>query len=293
MSYKNKIFTAIYRKKWYKRLADMHAYENTERIKKDNRKNKSSAPIVDSLATALRLLDYFTTREPELSLLQLSEKSGLYKSRIHRLCGTLVVSGFLIRTPWSSYRLGPKLMALGKVYENTNTIVSISRPVMRELANTTGESVALFSLDGETSFCLAREFGSSRLVFSIKEGDNMQLHASAAGRILLAYGTEVLRAKILKTNHLERFTPLTMVDPKKIKAGLPEIRKRGYAVNRGERELEVAAVAAPIFDHEQNVTESLVVVGPVQRFSDERVPGIVKNLLSATRKISKLLGASV
>ena len=262
-------------------------------IKKDNRKNKSSAPIVDSLATALRLLDYFTTREPELSLLQLSEKSGLYKSRIHRLCGTLVVSGFLIRTPWSSYRLGPKLMALGKVYENTNTIVSISRPVMRELANTTGESVALFSLDGETSFCLAREFGSSRLVFSIKEGDNMQLHASAAGRILLAYGTEVLREKILKTNHLERFTPLTMVDPKKIKAGLPEIRKRGYAVNRGERELEVAAVAAPIFDHEQNVTESLVVVGPVQRFSDERVPGIVKNLLSATRKISKLLGASV
>jgi DNA-binding IclR family transcriptional regulator len=260
---------------------------------KDNLKSQSSAPIVDSLATALRLLDYFTIQEPELSLRQLSEKSGLYKSRIHRLCGTLVVMGFLVRTPWPSYRLGPKLMTLGKIYENTNTILSISRPVMKELANATGESVALFSLEGETSFCLAREFGSSRLVFSINEGDYMQLHASAAGRILLAHGSDELREKILKVKSLERFTPLTTVDPKKIKAELPAIIKRGYAVNMGERELEVAAVAAPIFNHEQKVNSALAVVGPSQRFSNEHLPGIVKNLLNATRRISESLGASV
>ena len=258
-----------------------------------NRQNGSSAPVVDSLATALRLLDYFTIPEPELSLGQLSEKSGLYKSRVHRLCGTLVLMGFLVRTPWSSYRLGPKLMALGKIYENTNTIVSIARPVMRELANATGESVALFSLDGDTSFCLAREFGSSRLVFSINEGDHMQLHASAAGRVLLAHGSIQLREKVLNTDHLERFTASTVVDPEIIKAELVTIRNRGYAINRGERELEVAAVAAPVFNHEQAVEAALVVVGPVQRFSDDRVPDIVKCLFEATRRISRSLGATV
>ena len=159
--------------------------KTTQETDKGNAKSQSSAPVVDSLATALRLLDYFTSREPELSLSQLSEKSGLYKSRVHRLCGTLVVSGFLVRMPWSSYRLGPKLMKLGKIYEQTNTILTISRPIMKQLANLTGESVALFTLDGETSICLAREFGSSRLVFSINEGDPMQLHASAAGRVML------------------------------------------------------------------------------------------------------------
>ena len=257
------------------------------------KKNKSSAPIVDSLATALRLLDYFTIAEPELSLRQLSEKSGLYKSRIHRLCGTLVVSGFLVRMPWSSYRLGPKLMALGKIYEKTNTTVSVSRPVMRELATVTGESVALFSLDGDNSFCLCREFGSSRLVFSINEGDHMQLHASAAGRVMLAHGTPALRDKVLGTDPLERFTPMTMVDPKKIKKELAIIKKRGYGINRGERELEVAAVAAPIFNHDGTVTTALAVVGPVQRFSDEHIPAIVENLREATRRISLSLGASV
>lgn len=264
-----------------------------KKTKKVHLQKESSAPIVDSLATALRLLDYFTMKEPELSLRQLSEKSGLYKSRIHRLCGTLIATGFLIRMPWSSYRLGPKLMTLGKIYENTNTIVSISRPIMRELADNTGESVALFSLEGETSFCLARELGSSRLVFSINEGDTMQLHASAVGRILLAYGSEELCEKILNANPLERFTPLSIVDPKKIKAELSAIRKHGYAINRGEQELEVAAIAAPIFNHEQTVNAALAVVGPVQRFSDDHVPGIAKNLLSATGRISQLLGATL
>lgn len=264
--------------------------------KKNNAKkddHPTAAPLVDSLATALRLLDYFSIKEPELSLRQLSERSGLYKSRVHRLCGTLVHCGFLLRMPWSSYRLGPKLMALGKIYENTNSIVTISRPFMRELASVLGESVALFSLDGESSFCLAREYGSSRLVFSIQEGDHMQLHASASGRILLAYGPEALRKKVLNVDDLERFTPSTEIDAKKIKNELAEIPKRGYSVNRGEREMEVAAVAAPIFDHENNVNTALAVVGPVQRFSDDRIPNIAQNLMEATRKISELLGAPV
>jgi len=259
--------------------------------KKDKKKPKTSVPIVDSLATALRILDYFTIREPELSLRELSEKSGLYKSRIHRLCGTLVALGFLTRMPSSSYRLGPKLMTLGKIYENTNTLVTISRSIMKRLAEVTGESVALFSLDGETSFCLVRELGSSRLVFSIQEGDHMDLHASAAGRILLAYGPKELYEQILGQPKLERFTSETITDPKKIKEELSNIRGCGYAINRGERELEIAAIAAPIFNYESNVESALAIVGPVQRFSVDNEGEILKNLLDATRKISELLGA--
>ena len=259
--------------------------------KKEKKKIKTSVPIVDSLATALRILDYFTIREPELSLRELSEKSGLYKSRIHRLCGTLVALGFLTRMPSSSYRLGPKLMTLGKIYENTNTLVTISRSIMKQLADVTGESVALFHLDGETSFCLAREYGSSSLVFSIQEGDNMDLHASAVGRILLSFGPEELPEKILSRPKLEKFTSETITNPKELAEELSIVKKRGYAINRGERELEVAAIAAPIFNYERKVESALAIVGPVQRFSVDREADIIENILEATRKISELLGA--
>ncbi|MDJ0784024.1 MAG: IclR family transcriptional regulator [Desulfosarcinaceae bacterium] len=260
---------------------------------KTDPKKKNTVPIVDSLATALSLLDHFTLRDPELSLTQLSEKTGLYKSRIHRLCGTLVYSGFLIRMPWASYRLGPKLMTLGKIYENTNTLATTARPIMRELANNTGESVALFSLSDDTALCLAREFGSSQLVFSIQEGDRMHLHASAVGRVLLAYGTEELRERVLSVGQLESFTPMTMVDPDKIRAALTNIKARGYAINRGETELEVAAVAAPLFNHDGRVEAAMAVVGPVQRFSEDRFDDILDSLLAATGRISKLLGAAL
>ncbi len=261
--------------------------------KQEKQKKKSSVPIVDSLATALRILDFFTIRQPELSLREMEEKSGLYKSRIHRLCGTLVSSGFLVRMPTSSYRLGPKLMTLGKIYENTNTVVSISRSIMKELANVTGESVALFSLNEEAAFCLAREYGSSRLVFAIREGDSMHLHASAAGRVLMAYGPEELANKILGAEVLEKFTPYTIVDRQKLLEELSTIKIKGYAINKGERELEVAAIAAPIFNYDNKVETALAVVGPIQRFLGEREQELLSDLLAGTRKISELLGASL
>ena len=113
-------------------------------------------PRVDTVARALGILECFTAAEPEQTLKQLCEKTGLYKSRIHRLCQTLLDCGYLVRISYSSYRLGPKLLVLGKVYERTNTLVSISRPVMQELASASGESVALFALEGEKCICLTR-----------------------------------------------------------------------------------------------------------------------------------------
>ena len=74
---------------------------------------KESEHQVEAVAKALNILECFTASQPELSLKQLSEKTGLYKSRILRLCGTLIAYGFLIRQEKSLYKLGPKLMMLG------------------------------------------------------------------------------------------------------------------------------------------------------------------------------------
>ena len=76
---------------------------------------KESAKQIESVDKALGLLNCFSDSIQELSLKQLSEKTGLYKSRILRLCGTLMAHGFLIRLEGSVYRLGPKLMTLGKI----------------------------------------------------------------------------------------------------------------------------------------------------------------------------------
>ena len=165
---------------------------------------------------------------------------------------------------------------------------------MKELAQVSGESVALFHIDGDACFCLAREYGSSRLVFDIQEGgEHMELKASAAGRIFLAYGPTELAEQVLARPELTRFTSKTITDHDILAQRLIDIKKRGYEINRGEREPEVAAIAAPIWDHERTLKATLGIAGPIQRFSKDHEAALITHLLDASRKISGMLGASV
>lgn len=255
-------------------------------------KKAAAVPLVDAVLKALEILDCFNTHETELSLNQLCEKTGLYKSRVHRLCGTLITSGYLVRTSRTNYRLGPKLMVLGKVYEKSNSLRSIAAPFMKKLTQDTGESTALFVVDGMKSICMAREMGSSRLVYSINEGDYMELTPTAAGRVLLAYADAGFVQRVMSKNKHTRFTENTKVDNEEILAELERIRREGYGINNQEREEGIAAIAAPVFDFENNVPAALAVVGPAHRFKEKHIQELLDKLLVAAREMSRLMGES-
>lgn len=253
---------------------------------------KLAVPLVDAVTKALEILDCFTPYETELSLNDFCEKTGLYKSRVHRLCGTLIASGYLVRTSRTNYRLGPKLMVLGKVYEKSNTLRSIAAPIMKKLTEETGESTALFVVDGMKSICMAREMGHSRLVYSINEGDYMELTPTAAGRVLLAYAEPQFVDKVLTKTKLPRFTENTKVDVAEIREEMEKIKERGYGINNQEREEGIAAIAAPIFDFENKVPAALVVVGSAYRFKEEQIGFLRERLLAAAREMSRMMGES-
>ena len=254
--------------------------------------NKNTPQVVDAVVKALDILDCFTTSETELSLTQLSEKTGLYKSRVHRLCATLMQSGYLVKRSRTLYRLGPKLMVLGKVYEKTASLRSIAVPFMRQLTEDTGESTVLYLIDGMKSVCMAREMGHSRLVYAINEGDTMELTPTAAGRVLLAYAAPELVDKVLSRITPTRYTEHTKVDVAEIKKELELIRERGYDVNDQERERGIAAIAAPIFDFNRSVYAALVIVGPAHRFAGGNRVQLLARLLETTGRISQAMGTT-
>ena len=253
---------------------------------------KESAKQIESVDKALGILECFSDRVPELSLKQLSEKTGLYKSRILRLCGTLMAHGFLIRLEGSLYRLGPKLMMLGKIYERSNSLISISRPILRELASITGESAKLFVIQGTKRICLVREKGTYPLGYHVEEGDSFELYAGAGGKALLAYTSREFRDQVLGEKVLQRLTPTTIVERSRLEKEFAAIRERGYASSNGEIFPEVAGMAAPVFDNESNVCASLAIAGPAQRFTEERRREMLDNLMASARRLSLLLGSA-
>jgi DNA-binding IclR family transcriptional regulator len=255
----------------------------------DLKPNKESERQVDTVARALELLACFSDAEPELTLKQLSEKTGLYKSRILRLCGTLSAGGFLIRLPRAAYKLGPMLMILGKVYERSNPLANVVRPILKTLSEKTGESTKLFVIEGHKRLCLAREKGPSPLRYAISEGQTLELYAGAGGKVLLAFAAEDFRNRILRRK-LAAITANTIVTREQLEEEFASIRKLGYAVSMGELVPDVAGLAAPVFDHDGKACGALTISGPTQRFSPARRKEMLVHLLAATREVALLLG---
>jgi DNA-binding IclR family transcriptional regulator len=249
---------------------------------------KESEKQIESVDKALRILECFGDKSPEYSLKELSEKTGLYKSRILRLCGTLTAHGFLIRQN-GSYRLGPKLLMLGKVYERGNTLISIARPILKELAALTGESAKLFVLEETKRLCLIREEGPYPLRYAVNEGETFELHAGASGKLLLAFSSEKFREQVLNKK-LASMTASTIVERDRLEKEFENIRECGYASSIGEVVPEVAGISAPVFDHTGNVFAALTVAGPIQRFAGERFQEICHHLIASAQQLSRMLG---
>lgn len=193
----------------------------------DAGKVKESSRHVEAALKALGILECFQT-EPLLSLKNIREMTGLNISRMIRLCGTQVAKGYLAYDSGTRhYKLGNKILPLSKAYEHSNNLISLSRPVLRNLADQTGESATLFIVDGLQRLCPAREEGTFSLRYNILEGQRKVLYAGAGGKVLLAFGPEELRRKVLSRDHLRKLTPATIQDPKRLQKELETVRWKG------------------------------------------------------------------
>ena len=260
---------------------------------KGKKKIRESDRQVDTVARALDILRCFSTREPELSLKALNEKTGLYKSRILRLCGTLKAQHFLIKTSRSTDELGPQVMILGKIYEKTNTLINLAGPILQDLMAATGESTALFILEGNQRFCLIKRDGPSPIRYSIGEGDPLPLYAGAPGKVLLAFAPPEERREILSRTVLKKITSTTITDVNELEREMETIRRQGYAVSRGEVVPEALSLAAPVFDHESRVRLAIQIGAPYQRLTSDKWPEMIPKLLEATERLSIRLGKGV
>jgi IclR family transcriptional regulator, KDG regulon repressor len=251
---------------------------------------KESHRFVEVVLRSLDVLDCFQDH-PALSLKELIELTGLGRSRTMRLTGTLVHRGYLAFNPQTNrYRLGPRILTLGKVLERMSGLSSVIRPVLEELTDRTGESSALFSVDGFDRVVLARVNSPWSIRYSVSEGQRIPLPAGAGGKILIAFGPNALQQKLLQAGMipLSRHEHVPGIDS--FERDMAVIRENGYAVSTGERVPDSRAVAAPVFDAHNILTGALTVAGPTSRLTDDKLGEIVAAVVESSRKLSRLLG---
>ncbi len=201
--------------------------------------------FVTALARGLSVLRAFKRGDRMLGNFELAERTGLAKSTISRLTYTLSKLGYLEYSPSSGqYSLSAAALALGFSALGSLAIRDVARPLMQELADQVGASVALGTPDQRTMIYVEECRGSSPLRLGIEVGSHIKMATSSMGRAYLASLDEPTRARIVEQLCAHE------ADPGAIRTGIAiavaEFAEKGFVRSIGEWKQEVNSVGVPI-----------------------------------------------
>jgi IclR family transcriptional regulator, acetate operon repressor len=241
----------------------------------------SSVRAVDR---AIAILQSFTPEEPAMSVLELQRRVGLSRPTLYRLLHTLASRGLIdaLGDP-QRFRLAHGVMQLSHVWLKGLDTISVARPVLENLRESTGETAALFSLQGDRVICVLEYKSPHVLSISRGVGHAVKTSQGATGKAILSRLDEERRAEVFRRIGND-------ADQSELRKAIEAVRRQGYAISRGEIFAGAVAIAAPIFDHQTIVVGSVGLYGPTARLNDERVLKYAKVVVEAARQISKLLG---
>jgi len=240
---------------------------------------------LEAVERAMKVLDAFLDLPGEAGTNELARRTGINASTVSRLLSTLVGGGYVEHVPESGrYRLGPHLIRLANHMMSSIDLRAIARPYLTELERSTGETATL-SVTGQQAAVTVDFVASRKAVASVAQvGRPSVAHATATGKVMLAFGAAEAQ------DGLERFTDRTLTDPKALHREIEQVRAQGWAQAVKEREVDLNAIAAPVFGANGTLAAILGVQGPSGRFGRKKRDAALPLLLQSARAVSAALG---
>jgi DNA-binding IclR family transcriptional regulator len=191
----------------------------------------------------------------------------MHKTTVLRLARTLALSQYMVQREDGEWRLGPAAGWLGARYQAGFDVNNVVEPALHQLVKETAESASFYVREGDIRSCVARVEGPHSVRHNVRIGERLPLNRGAPGRVILAFSGA---------------------------AGEPyeSIRKRGYHISLGEREAEVASVAAPVFGLTWRLLGSMCISGPSSRLTKAKLEKHAKVVIRAANHLSYALAGS-
>jgi IclR family transcriptional regulator, acetate operon repressor len=220
-----------------------------------------------SLRRALSLLDTFTAQKSQMSIRELSRRSGVPRSTTHRLVGELVEWGALEQGP-GGVRLGVKLFELGTLAPSQATLREAASPFLHTLNEVTRLTANLAVREGDGIVYLDKIATRSLKVPHSRMGGRGLLHATALGKAILAF-SPAPELPQLPAGPLASLTPRTVVDEARLREDLRRIRSLKVAYDLEESRLGLFCVAAPVLDAQGTAIAAVSVTGATEQSQAE------------------------
>jgi DNA-binding IclR family transcriptional regulator len=257
-----------------------------------NRKDNSLTAPVQSVQRAAAILRSFTESEPELGVSELSRRLDLHKSTVSRMIATLQAEGLIDQNlDTGKYRLGIGLVSLAGVALGRLNARGAAQPHLADLVALSQETVNVTVLDGRECVNIERAASPQPIQYIGWIGRRSPLHCTASGKLILAHMTLEERAAVLPTP-LRQYTDKTVTDNFQLARQLNQICQQGYAIVHEEYETGFSSLAAPIYNHQENLLATISISGPTYRLNDTIFQEHLPTLLATCQKISAELGFS-
>ena len=248
----------------------------------------TAAPGVQSVDRALTILEQLA-RGGESGVTEIAAQLGVHKSTAFRLVATLEAHRLVEQTEErGKYRLGVGILRLAGATTARLDLVQEARPLCRELAAATGETVNLAVLSESSALYLDQVAGSSALQPHNWVGQHIPLHATSNGKVLLGGLDRTTLDGLL--GRLASYTPATITTKARLREELDLVREQGWALATDELEVGLTAAAAPIHNAHGDVIASMSVSGPTFRLDPERLDEVVALVVEAAAEVSHRLG---
>jgi IclR family pca regulon transcriptional regulator len=261
----------------------------------DVKSEQSDQEYVRGVERGFAIIKAFSAETPSLTISQAAARTNLTRAVARRYLMTLERLGYVSHDNGLFFPT-PRLLDLGYVYLCSLTVADIAQPfldrILRQVTN--AESSSLAVLDGHECVYVARAATKRIIASSLAVGSRLAAHATALGKVLLAYLPADELERYFQTAPLERLTSRTICDKVKLRRALRKVRDQGWAFADEEFVVGRRTIAAPVFDRTGAVTVAVNVAAAVALVSTrEMLEKQLPVLVQGSRQISGALGANV
>jgi DNA-binding IclR family transcriptional regulator len=229
-----------------------------------------SVPRTQSLTRAITLLHAMARFPRGVTTAELARVTQMPPATASRLLATLEDAGFAERDD-DGWSIGRELVRIARRAEPQRALARSAQPVLAELAAAAKESAMLAVARGRARVVVVAQADGPRLLGVTNwVGRTIDdLHASAAGKLLLAELDDRAVAAWIRRVKPRRLTSRTLIEPRALFDELARVRDQGWAEIDGESEAGLASVAAPVRAAGGTLAGMIGYSGPSERLDRE------------------------
>ena len=229
-----------------------------------------------SVVKAFELLSCFTETKSSWGVRELAQRTGYNKSTVYRLLQTLAQLQIVYQDPYEKYHLGSKLFERGNRVSFVAAARQLIHPQLQEIARLIDETV-LFSVRRSSGVLhLDQADSNNGLKLSREIGKLQPFHATASGKLLMAYSDRQEQERILDAIDFHAFTENTLVSVPCLQKELEQVREQSYALDVEEFEDGLVCLALPIRNGQNHVIGAISACGPASRFRSDKVASYIE-----------------